>query len=108
MTPLKTGDKLEFKFGDDSMGTFEVGALPLNAVMMLVIHRHDQISTAVSFESHVFANMDNAQVAVMDTYKGNAKGTLKIKEAHQKKNDHSEELRYESVVAVSPGEYVLE
>merc|ERR1719240_1143083 len=56
-TPLKAGDKLEFKVGDASAGTFSVSDLPNNdAVLMLVIHRHDTLSTAVSFESHVFAN----------------------------------------------------
>merc|ERR550537_408481 len=79
VAPLQSGDKLEFKVGDASAGTFAVSDLPNNdAVLMLVIHRHDQISTAVQFESHVFANLENAQVAVMDTYKGAAKGNLNI------------------------------
>merc|ERR1719321_2346063 len=55
--PLKPGDKLEFKVGDASAGTFSVSDLPNNdAVLLLVIHRHDTLSTAVAFESHVFAN----------------------------------------------------
>merc|ERR1719454_1750231 len=42
MAPLKSGDKLEFKVGDASAGTFAVSDLPSNdAVLMLVIHRHD-------------------------------------------------------------------
>merc|ERR1719440_1017115 len=62
--PLKAGDKIEFKVGDASAGTFSVSDLPNNdAVLLLVIHRHDTLSTAVSFESHVFANLLNAQVA---------------------------------------------
>merc|ERR1712187_51370 len=66
--PLKSGDKLEFMVGDASAGTFSVSDLPSNdAVLLLVIHRHDTLSTAVSFESHVFANLLNAQVAVIDT-----------------------------------------
>merc|ERR1719478_789160 len=70
LAPLKAGDKLEFKIGDASAGTFSVSDLPNNdAVLLLIIHRHDQVSTAVSFESHVFANLLNAQVAVIDTYK---------------------------------------
>merc|ERR1719390_311388 len=49
-TPLKAGDKLEFRVGDASAGTFSVSDLPNNdAVLMLVIHRHDTLSTAVSF-----------------------------------------------------------
>merc|ERR1719248_114845 len=71
--PMKAGDKIDFRVGDASAGTFSVSDLPNNdAVLMLLIHRHDTLSTAVSFESHVFANLLNAQIAVIDTYKGAA------------------------------------
>merc|ERR1719420_1964436 len=101
---LKAGDKLEFKVGDATAGTFSVADLPSSdAVLLLVIHRHDTLSTAVAFESHVFANLLNAQVAVIDTYKGKATATPRIKEAAR-----SEELRYSSVVAVNPGRYEVE
>merc|ERR1719247_2560324 len=108
--PLKAGDKLEFKVGDASAGTFSVSDLPNNdAVLLLVIHRHDTLSTAVSFESHVFANLLNAQVAVIDTYKGAAKGSPRIKDRRDStKESRSEELRYSSIVAVNPGIYEVE
>jgi hypothetical protein len=103
---LKAGDKLEFRVGDANAGTFSVADLPNNdAVLVLVIYRHDTLSTAVSFESHVFANLLNAQVAVIDTYKGADKATLKIKDSAKTKSARSEDLRYDSVVAVNPGEY---
>lgn len=110
VAPLKAGDKLEFKMGDASAGTFAVADLPQNdAVLLLIVHRHDQISTAVSFESHVFANLMNAQVAVIDTYKGSAKGSPRIKDrADAKKDARSEELRFSSIVAVNPGRYDVE
>jgi hypothetical protein len=105
-TPLKAGDKLEFKVGDASAGTFSVSDLPNNdAVLMLVIHRHDTLSTAVSFESHVFANLLNAQIAIIDTYKGRARSSARIMDAADSKHARSEELRYDSVVAVNPGTY---
>merc|ERR1719191_2066794 len=75
---------------------------------MLVIHRHDTLSTAVSFESHVFANLLNAQVAIIDTYKGKARAVPRIMDTADAKNARSEELRYDSVVAVNPGEYEVE
>jgi len=111
--PLKTGDKLEFKVGDTTAGTFAVADLPQNdAVLLLVIHRHDTLSTAVSFESHVFANLENPQVVVLDTYKGHAKAHTSIMDAEQhsdkpgqKEQARSEELRFDSVVAVNPGMY---
>jgi len=105
--PLKSGDKLEFKVGDASAGTFAVSDLPMNdAVLLLIIHRHDQVSTAVSFESHVFANLLNAQVAVIDTYKGAQRSTPRIKDSG--KNPRAEDLRFSSIVAVNPGIYEVE
>jgi len=110
LAPLKSGDKLEFKVGDASAGTFAVSDLPNNdAVLLLVIHRHDTLSTAVSFESHVFANLMNAQVAIIDTFKGAGKSTPKIMDVAKKdKSSRTEELRYDSVVAVNPGQYEVE
>lgn len=105
-TNLKAGDKIEFRVGDANAGTFSVSDLPNNdAVLLLIIHRHDTLSTAVNFESHVFANLVNAQVAVIDTYKGSAKSSVKIEDDSNKKAARREDLRYDSVVAVNPGEY---
>jgi len=111
--PLQSGDKLDFKIGMAGEGTFSVQDLPQNdAVLLLIIHRHDQVSTAVSFESHVFASLENAQIAVIDTYKGAAMASPRIKdhEDAKKKKDQSrsEELRYSSIVAVNPGVYEVE
>merc|ERR1719156_293880 len=102
--PLKAGDKLEFKVGDANAGTFSVSDLPNNdATLLLVIYRHDTLSTGVSFESHVFANLLNAQVAVLDTYRGAAKATPLIQDMQKHNDPHfvprSEELRYSSVMA---------
>jgi len=113
VAPLKAGDKLEFKVGEASAGTFSISDLPNNdAVMLLVVHRHDTLSTAVSFESHVFSNLANAQVVVLDTYKGKAKAHTSILDAEKvdekeskKEKARSEELRFDSVVAVNPGRY---
>merc|ERR1740130_589970 len=99
------------------MGTFSVGELPQNdAVLMIVVHRHDMVSTAMSFESHVFANSERAQVAVIDTYKGTMKSTPQIEESFYKditdpktfKPQHKEMLRYDSVVGVEEGRYNVE
>jgi len=110
MSHLQSGDKLEFKVGDASAGTFSVSDLPANdAILLLVIHRHDTLSTAVSFESHVYANLQNAQVAIIDTYKGAASGTPKIMDVAEKgKTSRTEELRYDSVVAINPGMYEVD
>jgi hypothetical protein len=105
-TELAPGDKLIFKVGEANAGTFSVSDMPNNdAILLLVIFRHDTLSTAVAFESHVYANLLNAQVAVVDTYKGTEKATLKIQDHEDAKTSRSEELRFDSVVAVNPGKY---
>jgi hypothetical protein len=109
---LKAGDKLEFKIGDATAGTFSVNDVPNNdATLFLVVHRHDTLSTAVAFESHVFSNLANPQVAIIDTYKGKARATPRIKDAEvsqSARSERSEALRYNSVVAVNPGLYDVE
>lgn len=105
-SPLKSGDKLEFKIDGSEVGTFSISDLPQNdATLLLVIFRHDTVSTAVAFESHVFANLANSQIAVIDTYKGTSKASVKIQDVKDAKHSRSEDLRYDSVVAVNPGEY---
>jgi len=102
---LLAGDKLKFKVGDNSAGTFTISDLPNNdAVLLLVIHRHDTLSTAVAFKSHVFANLLNAQVAVIDAFKGRSRGTAEVHDGSQRR----EKLKYNSVVAMNPGEYKVE
>lgn len=103
---LKAGDKLEFILGGSPAGAFSVNDLPNNdATLVLLVYRHDATSTAVSFESHVFANLVNSQIAVLDTYRGSAKAVPKIQDAGEARTERSEELRYDSVVAVNAGEY---
>jgi hypothetical protein len=101
-SPLLSGDQLKFEVGGARAGVFTISDLPNNdAVLLLIMHRHDTLSTAVSFHSHVFANLLNAQIAVIDTYKGRQHGFVEITDGGKK----AEKLRYNSVVAVNPGEY---
>jgi len=103
---LAMGDKIEFTVDDTNAGTFSVAELPPHdAVLLLVIYRHDTLSTAVSFEPHVYANLLNAQIAIIDTYKGSAKARLSIDDHPDSKSSRSEELRFDSVVAVNEGRY---
>lgn len=99
--PLVVGDKLRFMVGDANAGTFTISDLPNNdAILLIVIHRHDTLSNAVAFKSHVFANLLNAQVAIIDTYKGRARSFPEIADGGKQ-----EGLKYNSVVALNPGEY---
>jgi hypothetical protein len=103
---LHAGDRIDFRFQDSSAGTFVVGELPkTDAVLMLVIYRHNAKSTQVAFESHVFANLLNAQIAVLDTYKGRENSTINIQDAEDATTSRSEPLAPNSVVALNPGKY---
>lgn len=108
---LLMGDKLLFKVGEQNVGTFSVATMPENdAILLLVISRHDTLSTAVKFDSHVFANLLNAQLATIDTYKGAKKSNLKIEDVSENADEtklaqRSEDLRMDSVVAINPGVY---
>lgn len=103
---FRVNDRINFQVEGSTVGTFTITGLPENdAVLLMVIHRHDSDSTAVSFQSHVFSNQRAAQIAILDTYKGVAKSELRIKDALPKHGNRSELLRYDSVVAVDPGDY---
>lgn len=105
-TPLVAGDKLEFMLGNALAGTFSISDLPNNdAILLLIIHRHDTLSNAVAFESHVFANLLNAQLAIVDTYKGTARASVSIRDQAIMKLNRVEPLKYDSVVAVNAGKY---
>mmetsp|Transcript_5049 Transcript_5049/g.16265 ORF Transcript_5049/g.16265 Transcript_5049/m.16265 type:complete len:285 (+) Transcript_5049:64-918(+) len=105
-SPVTAGDQLQFKIGGVSAGSFAVSELPSSdAVLVLVIYRHDAVSTAVAFESHVFANLVNAQIAVLDTYRGGKKASLRVQDGLNATTSRSEELRFDSVVSVNQGVY---
>jgi len=105
---LLMDDKLQFKVGEQNIGTFSVATMPENgAILLLVISRHDTLSTAVKFDSHIFANLVSAQLATIDTYKGDKKSNLRIEDipTDDKTAPHSEEIMFDSVVAINPGVY---
>lgn len=104
---LRVDDEINFKVDSTSAGTFTISDLPNNdAVLLMVIYRHSTLSTAVAFESHVFANLGSPQIAVLDTYRGKAQAELRIQDnAQAKAHMRSELLRFDNVVAVDPGFY---
>jgi len=110
-SPMKVGDKLRFEVDGVLAGHFAVSDLPEgDAVLVLVVFRRDTTSRAVAFESHVFANLINAQIAVLDAYRGpgGAGTTPAIRDpsgATKPGGARVEALHYDSVVAVNPGVY---
>jgi hypothetical protein len=109
-------DKLDFVFADSGIrGTFEIGELPdSEALLLLVVEKRDATSPLVSFQSYAFpahADGKNAQLAVIDTYKG--KSTL----PHLRMEDHIdntekklvhrriEQLNFNRIYAIEEGSY---
>jgi hypothetical protein len=102
---LAVNDKLAFNAAGSTIGTFTISSLPnADATLLLLVRRHDSESTAVAFESHVFAATLSPQLAVIDTYVGDAADTLKISDAA---GTRTEDLTFDTVVAVNPGDYKI-
>jgi len=108
---LKAGDVIDFKTKETEFAAFTVSALPENdAVLLLTLFRQSVSTMAVEFESHVFANLQNAQVAVVNAYRGNSVATAHIEDMKDEsappgRTTRAEDLRYDTVMAVTPGRY---
>merc|ERR1711933_699919 len=80
---LKVGEELRFQLGGHGAGIFVLHAVPHDdAVMLLTMLRHDTVSTAVSFESHLFAKRPEAQVALIDAYRGPSRASATLLDEH--------------------------
>lgn len=109
---LVSGDQLRFKTEVDhhqhSAGIFEIAELPpYSSTLLLVITRHDTVGNSVAFESHVFRESANAQVAVIDTYKGRDKARMTITHHATAADADSENLPFGSVHRINSGIYDL-
>merc|ERR1719291_1230873 len=112
---LKAQDRLDLMLRDIEVhGTFEVGELPsTDAVLLLVLEKRPQ-SPMISFQSFAFpasSDATDAQLAVIDAYRGNTSAP------HLKMEDHvtdvksknvskrMEQLNFNHVYAVEEGMY---
>lgn len=115
--PLEEGDQLDFKAGNLDVGTFYATGLPKSASSLLLIpHRRSPHAVGVSFESHAFADLKSPQIAVIDAYRSKndkSGGSVKITEsleaatADKAPTKIEEDLKFNSVVAVNPGQYEI-
>lgn len=113
---LQQGDKLAFKVSDTAIsGTFLVGALPItDAVLLLILEKRDEVSSMVSFQSFAFpqlAGRNDAQVAVIDAFRGNStRPTLQMEDHITEKEQQTvskrlELLNFNRVYAIEEGRY---
>lgn len=106
---LHEGDRLEFKAGNTTVGIFRATALPKSVdTLMLVPHRRVASSLNCAFDSHAFAPASGPQIATVDAYRGRESGRIRITDTVTtggKSDTRSEDLKFNSVVSLAPGEY---
>mmetsp|Transcript_127825 Transcript_127825/g.343050 ORF Transcript_127825/g.343050 Transcript_127825/m.343050 type:complete len:265 (+) Transcript_127825:59-853(+) len=107
---LEEGERLDFKAGGLSVGTFHCTGLPrTSAKLLLVPHRHSISALAASFASHAYSDSPgSAQLAVVDAYSGSAAGGVQIHQGRKRSKGGEEVLKPGTVVALTSGEYQVE
>jgi len=108
---LEEGERLDFKAGGLSVGTFHCTGLPrTTAKLLLVPHRHSVSTLAASFASHAYSDAPgSAQLAVIDAYSGGMVGGVQIRQGRRRSgNANDEVLKPGTVVALSAGEYQVD
>jgi len=102
---MRSGDNVNFKVAGLASGSFTIDELPQeDATLVLVVHRHDQASMAVSFMSHVFAKLSGPQIALLDAYQGSSSSVVEI-QPKDEDDSKAETLRYNSVMALDEAIY---
>mmetsp|Transcript_3453 Transcript_3453/g.8233 ORF Transcript_3453/g.8233 Transcript_3453/m.8233 type:complete len:247 (+) Transcript_3453:73-813(+) len=106
--PVKAGDNLEFKSGNDTAGVFTVYDIPKHdAIFVLVAHKRAALASKSGYEldflSHVFAPTDTAQLAVIDAYNG-AESNMSISTVGGNES-RSEPLSFGTATGINAGTY---
>mmetsp|Transcript_29381 Transcript_29381/g.91353 ORF Transcript_29381/g.91353 Transcript_29381/m.91353 type:complete len:290 (-) Transcript_29381:80-949(-) len=113
---LHEGEVLDFRTANLSIGVFKATGLPRNpASLLLTLHRRTPTALNAAFHSHVFAEVPTSQLIVLDVFRGTAAGKIKIVdhpkpvkgEQQAPAPQRTEDLQFNSVVQVSPGDYDL-
>jgi hypothetical protein len=101
---LAEGERVDFKLGGLSVGTFRVTGLPYVSANLLLIPYHRSNDTmSAAFASHMFSAADErAQVAVVDAYTGNEPGLMKVQRPQDRK---WAKLKHGSSIKVDAGSY---
>jgi len=102
---LEEGERIDFKLGGLSIGTFRASGLPYvsSSLLMIPYHANNDTMTA-AIASHMFSQSDErAQVAVLDAY-ANKKGNLKVEQANGRQKQ-SAELKSGQLLKLKAGSY---
>lgn len=103
---LAEDERVDFKLGGLSVGTFHVGHLPFaSSNLLLVPYRKGNGTMAATFYSHTFSvGHDRSEIAIVDAYDGSDKRALKIGQAARRQTEAAD-LKGNTVVSVAPGAY---
>jgi len=103
---LADNERIDFKLGGLSVGTFHVGNLPFAPTSLLLVpYRKGNGTMAATFYSHAFSvAQESSQLAVVDAYDGPASGALKIAQGRGHGKE-SAQLKPGTAVNLSPGAY---
>jgi len=113
---MHSKDKLDFTFENSGIqGSFELGELPdTDALLLLVVGKRDASSPLVGFQSFAFPSRSegkNAQLAVIDAYKGNSSSPHLRMEDHINSKERKtiskrvEQLNFNRIYAIEEGDY---
>jgi hypothetical protein len=105
---LAEGERIDFKLGGLSVGTFRVTGLPyVSANLLLVPYHRSNDTMSAAFASHMFSAADEkAQVAVIDAYSGSEAGLMKLhRRAVGPQTATWAKLKHGSSIKVNAGSY---
>jgi len=103
---LADSERIDFKLGGLSVGTFHVGNLPFAPTSLLLVpYRKGNGTMAATFYSHAFSvAQENSQLAIVDAYDGSLPGALKIAQGRGQGKE-SAQLKPGTALNLSPGAY---
>jgi hypothetical protein len=106
---IQEGDQLVFESKSAGTWTFQVGALPeSDSALLLVFEKRDEGSKVPAFQSFAFPpSSDDAQLAVIDTFKGKSQRTRVHLSDAVPGHKRAEDLDYDRVYAIEGGDYDL-
>jgi len=104
--PLLHGDQLDFRSKEELVGTFFPFELRrANMSLLLIPHRGTLDRDNLTFDTHAFAELPNAQIAIVDASKYHTAGTVQIQQETQAHGRRMQHLHFNHVAALEPGKY---
>lgn len=111
---LQDGDQLDFKTtAGYGIGSFFVRGLPRRRAKLLLVPRRprqEEHAEAATFDSHIFTDSEEPQLALIDAFQGKAKGQVRLLDWAAEVNGEpldQGQLNFSTVITVETGHYEL-